>query len=144
MNAIAGEKLHFHLSIANPAGTAPTASQIKFLLDGEETPVAVADLGRGRFVLTWTSDIHGGYPEKVVQLASARFTDEEGATAYHNFTSIDVAEWEGMIAGLRTGTGFSTFNFQSHYSGSKTTMNNLVNYGLSSAWYRGGKKCFDI
>ena len=143
VDSITGEKLHFHLNVANPAGMAPIASQIKFLLDGEETPVDITDLGRGRFVLTWTSDVHVGYPDKIAQLATARFTDNEGATAYYNFATIDVAEWEGMIAGLPSGKRFSSWRLQvkSRHHGKDASMTSICASNQGHAeWYRGTRQ----
>lgn len=135
---IAESPVSFFISVSNPDGSPPTSSQIELFADDAITPATVTDLGDGRFSIKWTAKLHSEYPEKMVQHLSAKFVDSAGATAWQNLRTVDVAEWEGMIASLPSGQWGSSgrsAQFKSHFSGVKK-FDFLLN---SSKWYRGPK-----
>lgn len=141
-NVVAGEELNFQVQVSNPAGEAPTASQIKFFLDGTETAATVTHLGGRNFVIKWISTLHADYPEMIVQLATAKFTDSEGAVAWKNLASVDVAEWEGDVSTApvrQSSEDVSQFlEVETHLDGKRETKYfGGALYNGSTTYYRG-------
>ena len=142
------ESSSFILTVSNPAGPAPTSSDFKLYLNGTEETANITALttppsavGTQRFNLSWLAKVTTGYPTQTLQNISLRFKDAQNATTWLNVARVDVAEWEGMIAGVSC-EGLNSGNFPivdviSHYKGVKQSSQRLV-YG-NSIWYRGPK-----
>jgi hypothetical protein len=108
---IKDETVKFVLTVSNPSGPAPTASDLTFFLNGTEdteettTIAAIGSLATStqRFLLTWIAKTTANYPTVTLQNLTLRFRDAQQATSWTKLARIDVAEWEGMIAGIPDG-----------------------------------------
>lgn len=145
-NYIAGEAVRMVLVVKNPGGPMPSASDITLFLNGSEETVELASIAETppftrSFLLSWTARTAVGYPIQTLQNLTLRFRDAQQATAWLNLARIDVAEWEGMIAGLRIGPktpGGWEIGVRSHRDGAYgafTTLSTTI--AGSSIWYRG-------
>jgi hypothetical protein len=80
-----------------------------------------------------------------LQHLTLRFRDAQNATSWFNLARIDVAEWEGRIAGLipsRAAIGTQAYEVRSHYGGKFTVPKEVFGggfYGPRNIWYRGPK-----
>jgi hypothetical protein len=146
-NLIEDEAVKFVLTVSNPGGPAPTASNLTLFLNGaEETESAtIAAIGSPvassqRFLLTWVAQTTANYPTLTLQNLTLRFRDSEQATTWLKLARIDVAEWEGMVAGCRAGppSGGWVARIQSHSGGIKPLPRYLAAMnGGNAVWYRG-------
>ncbi len=103
VNLLAGESHTFLVRVSNPAGPPPDSGQIACFVDGRESDATVTDLGSGSFAVEWVASAHPDYPEVSMRHVDVRFTDSEGNTTLHSLARVDVAEWEGMLAGFQVG-----------------------------------------
>ncbi len=144
------ETSSFIFTVSNPAGPPPTLSDLKLYLNGDEELANITALttppsavGTQRFLLSWTAKVTTGYPEQTLQNLSLRFRDAQNATTWLNLARIDVAEWEGMIAGIGDNginlPNFPVVNVVSHHKGVKQKAEHLVRESVRSVWYRGPK-----
>jgi hypothetical protein len=145
-NVIAGEVVRMVLGVNNPGGPMPATTDLTLFVNGTGETVEIAALGdtppfTRSFLLSWTAKTAKGYPLQTLQNLSLRFRDAQQATAWLNLARIDVAEWEGMIAGLRIGKktpGGWNLGVRSHRNGAYggfTTLSTAL--AGSSIWYRG-------
>ena len=145
------EVSRFILTVSNPSGPAPGATDITFFLNGSDKTETVnitalsGPTGTQRFLLSWTAKVTTGYPAQTLQNISLRFKDNEEATTWLNLARIDVAEWEGLVAGipdqrLQPFTEDSwVVQIASHLNGKKTFPSELAGSNRISAGkrYRG-------
>jgi hypothetical protein len=139
---------NFILTVNNSAGPAPSSSDFKLYLNGTEETATITALttppsatGTQRFLLSWTAKVTTGYPAQTLQNISLRFKDAQNATTWLNLARVDVAEWEGMIAGV-SGNGLNSDNFPivnvvSHHRGIQQRPEQITDG--NSIWYRGPK-----
>jgi hypothetical protein len=107
-NLIQDETVKFVFMVSNPGGPAPSASNLTFFLNGiadtaQTTSITAIGSPVGssqRFLLTWLAKTTANYPALTLQNLTLRFRDSQHATSWINLARIDVAEWEGMIAGI--------------------------------------------
>lgn len=148
-NLIEDEIVKFALTVSNPAGAAPTASNLTFFLNGiaETDTATITAIGSPvgssqRFLLTWKAKTTASYPTLSLQNLTLRFRDSQQATSWFMLARIDVAEWEGMVAGLRAGppSGGWEASIQSHSGGLKSPASYLAGMnGGHALWYRGAR-----
>ena len=146
---IEDEIVKFALTVNNPAGAAPTASNLSFFLNGiaETDTATITAIGSPvgssqRFLLTWKAKTTASYPTLSLQNLTLRFRDSQQATSWFLLARIDVAEWEGMVAGLRAGppSGGWEASIQSHSGGLKSPASYLAGMnGGHALWYRGAR-----
>jgi hypothetical protein len=125
-NLIQQETVRFLLTVSNRSGPAPTATDLTFFLNGEAetnsiaiTPIGTPVTSTQRFLLTWTAKTTPTYPSVTLQNLTLRFRDAQQATSWIKLARIDVAEWEGMIAGIPDGLTQESWvaNVASHLNG---------------------------
>ena len=144
------ETSNFILTVSNLAGSAPTSSNFTLYLNGTVETATITALatpppatGTQRFQLSWTAKVTTGYPEQTLQNLSLRFRDAQNATTWLNLARADVAEWEGMIAGLRISQnpgGDPSYLVRSHQGGKPIAPARLIGAGSGETrgiWYRG-------
>ncbi len=144
-NLIKDEIVKFILTVSNLGGPAPTASNLTFYLNGAEENATITAVGAPvgssqRFLLTWAAKTTANYPTITLQNLSLRFRDSQQATSWLKLARIDVAEWEGMIASLRSGAAAELPSLQvfSHFGGKKSISSyGMVPYRSKAGWYRG-------
>ena len=147
-NLIKDETAKFVLTVSNPAGDAPTASSLTFFLNGTEetesatiTAIGSPVASSQRFLLTWTAKTTANYPAHTLQNLTLRFRDSAEATSWLKLARIDVAEWEGMIAGLAiryNNIHTRTFSIGGHANGLQIPTSPWCGaYGNGPRWYRG-------
>ena len=150
-NILADQTLNFILTISNPDGPPANASNFTFFLNGIQTAASISQLSSNtpqtqRFLLTWLSKVTTGYPNQTLQNLTLRFRDAQNATSWLKLAKIDVAQWEGMIAGLAPSFATSDcqeYKVRSHHGGSYTTPVDLISngdYGSNNIWYRGPRE----
>jgi hypothetical protein len=147
-NLIKDETVKFVLAVSNPAGPAPTASNLTFFLNGtaETESATITAIGSPvgssqRFLLTWTAKTTANYPSLTLQNLTLRFRDSEQATSWLNLARIDVAEWEGKVITLPYvySEEYWSYEVLTHLNGIKKR-NHFVskNWGTNDV-YRGSK-----
>ena len=147
-NLLEDENVKFIVTVSNPGGPAPTASNLTLFLNGTGETSTITALGSPfassqPFLLTWTAKTTANYPALTLQNLTLRFRDSQQATSWLKLARIDVAEWEGMIASLRTGTDASIplLNIASHSNGVKyASFYYMSAYQSRAGWYRGPKE----
>ncbi len=102
-NFVSGEQVRFVITVSNPGGSMPSASDLAFYVNGAEksaTITATSDVppSTRRFLLSWDAETTDGYPSRTLQNLTLRFRDSQQATSWFNLARIDVAEWEGIVA----------------------------------------------
>ena len=102
INVIQGEVLTFRFFVSTPSGSPADISNFIMLVDDAPSDAAsFKKLEEGGFTLHWTASVPSGYPnKKLLQRVAVRDTNSQKTIILGR---VDVAEWEGMIAGLRTG-----------------------------------------
>lgn len=145
-NLIKDETVKFVFTVSNPAGAAPTVSNLSFYLNGTEEPANIAAIGNPiessqRFVLTWEAKTTSNYPALTLQNLTVRFQDAAQATAWLNLARIDVAEWEGKIIALPYVNSDETWSYDvlTHMNGIKNKTQFVYKNGGSNNVYRGPK-----
>ncbi|MEX1048341.1 MAG: hypothetical protein WED15_02350, partial [Akkermansiaceae bacterium] len=145
-NLIKDETVKFVLTVSNPGGPAPTASNLSFFINGIEETASITALGSPvassqRFLLTWTAETTTAYPTLTLQNLTLRFRDAQNATSWLNLARIDVAEWEGFVAAVPVYPHFPWVSIQTHRNGINTnpTSQQLMSDVGRSRWYRGPK-----
>jgi hypothetical protein len=144
-NLIIGETVRFVITVSNPGGPMPEASNLTFYLNGTAENVSFTAIddtppSTRRFLFTWIAKTTADYPNCIVQNLTLRFRDAQQATSWLNLARIDVAEWEGMIASLRSGTDTELPVLQvfSHFGGNKCVSSyEMTTYRSKAGWYRG-------
>lgn len=145
-NFLVNETVRLVINVSNPNGPMPDASNLTFFINGTEKPAQITSISQSppssrKFLLSWDASTTDGYPARTLQNLTLRFRDAQQATSWLKLARIDVAEWEGMIAGMScnglNSVDLPTINVISHHSGVKQVARRLV-YG-SSLWYRGSK-----
>jgi hypothetical protein len=147
-NLIKDETVKFVLMVSNPAGDAPTAPDLTFFLNGtaETESATITAIGSPigpsqRFLLTWAAKVTADYPTLTLQNLTLRFRDSAEATSWLKLARIDVAEWEGMIAGLAiryNNVHTRAFSIGSHANGLQIPPAPWCGaYGIGHRWYRG-------
>jgi hypothetical protein len=144
VNVAAGEDLEFFLTVENPDGPPVAASDLKLFVSGAEDNAIFTPLGDNVFEVVWTARIHDDYPEKLLQSLMVRFQDSRMATAWIELARLDVAEWQGMLAGLTVSYNnihTRTFSIGGHSSGIRMEPSPWSGaYGLGPRWYRGPRE----
>ena len=150
-NLIVDQTQAYVLTISNPAGTMPQASDLTLYVNGTVqaaniTPLDDGSMNNRRFILKWNATTTAGYPTQTLQNLSLRFKDPQQATAWLNLARIDVAEWEGMLTGLRMDSSPNVrpaYLVRSHNAGKFTRPEWLIGDSWAShqsaTWYRGPK-----
>lgn len=140
INVIQGEVLNFRFSASTPSGSPAEISNFKLLVDDAPCEAAsFVKLAEGGFRVQWTASVPLDYPNtKFLQSIAVRDTTSQETII---LGWVDVAEWEGMVAGV-SGNGLNSGNFPSvyvvsHHRGIKH-LSDRITYG-SSTWYRGPK-----
>ncbi len=138
----------FIITVSNPAGPMPGPSDFTFYLNGTAETANITALTESasanstqRFRLSWNAKLATGYPAQTLQNLSLRFKDSQNATSWLNLARIDVAEWEGMIAGMQCSPlddGYWDIGVVSHFRGVKQPVQSLVSE-RNSIYYRGPK-----
>jgi hypothetical protein len=156
INVIEGEQLDFPFSASNPnpAATPPGISSFTLLINNrsQEATATFTKLAEGVFVARWTATLPQGYPAgNLLQTLAVQYSIPTITMPYSiaritiPLGRVDVAEWEGTIAGLRTGNYASvgpSYHVHSHYGGKYSGPVELLGSGSSepgSTWYRGPK-----
>lgn len=145
-NLIKDETVKFVLSVSNPAGPAPTASNLAFFLNGTEEDATITALGSPvascqRFLLTWVAKTTANYPTLTIQNLALRFRDSVQATSWLSLARIDVAEWEGKIITLPYvySDEYWTYDVFTHLNGVKKRTRFVSKNDGSDNVYRGPK-----
>jgi hypothetical protein len=141
VNVAAGDSLVFLVNVENPDGPPVTASDLKLFVSGTEDSASFTSAGGNRFSVTWTAQVHAEYPTKVLQNLSVRFEDARKATAWLEVARLDVAEWQGMVAGLAVrydNVTTRTFCIGGHSGGVQLAPAQWSGaFGTGPHWYRG-------
>lgn len=145
-NLIKDETVKLVLTVSNPAGAAPTASDLTFFLNGTEETTSITALGSPvgssqRFLLTWVAETTANYPTLTLQNLTLRFRDTEQATSWLNLARIDVAEWEGKIITLPFVSSEESWGYEvmTHLSGMKEKQHFVARNEGANLVYRGPK-----
>jgi hypothetical protein len=141
VNVVGGESVNFLVRVENPSGPAVTASDLKLFVSGTEHSAAFSSAGDNQFSVNWTAQTHANYPATILQNITVRFRDSRSATAWLELARIDVAEWQGMLAGVDSrdpGYQSRTFSIGGHADGTllPPTRWSGAN-GDGTRWYRG-------
>lgn len=144
INVIQGEVLNFRFSASTPSGSPAEISIFELLVDDAPSNAAsFVKLAEGGFRVHWTASVPLDYPNtKLLQRVAVRDTTSQETMI---LGCVDVAEWEGMVAGVRMGDFVNEgANYQhcSHYSGKYLEPKWLENSNadVRSKWYRGPKR----
>ena len=144
INVIQGEVLNFRFSASTPSGSPAEISNFELLVDDAPSNAAsFVKLAEGGFRVHWTASVPLDYPNtKLLQRVAVRDTTSQETMI---LGCVDVAEWEGMVAGVRMGDFVNEgANYQhcSHYSGKYLEPKWLENSNADvwSSWYRGPKR----
>jgi hypothetical protein len=141
VNVVAGEQVNFLVRVENPSGPAVSASDLKLFVSGTEQSAEFAAAGDNKFSVNWTAQTHANYPATILQNITVRFRDSRSATAWLELARIDVAEWQGMLAGAvsdHPGSISRTFSIGGHSDGTlfpPTAWTGSDGHG--TRWYRG-------
>ncbi len=145
-NLIKDETVKFVLTVSNPAGPAPTASNLAFFLNGTEETATITAIGSPigssqRFLLTWAAKTTANYPTLTIQNLTLRFRDSEQATSWLNLARIDVAEWEGKIITLPFVSSEDSWGYHvmTHINGMKVNQHFVAKNSGTNMVYRGPK-----
>ncbi len=145
-NLIKDETVKFVLTVSNPAGAAPTATDLTFFLNGTEETTSISAIGgpvgsSQRFLLTWVAETTANYPTLTIQNLTLRFRDSEQATSWLNLARIDVAEWEGKIITLPYVSSEESWGYEvmTHLSGMKEKQHFVARNEGANLVYRGPK-----
>jgi hypothetical protein len=141
VNVAAGEPLVFLVTVENPDGPSVTASDLKLFVSGVENNATFTPAGQNRFSVAWNAEVHASYPATLLQNLSVRFRDSRLATTWLELARLDVAEWQGMVAGLAVSYDASstrTFSIGGHSNGIQMPPTPWCGeYGVGPRWYRG-------
>lgn len=141
VNVADGDSLVFLVSVQNPSGPPVTAANLKLFVSGTADSANFTPAGGNRFSVTWAARVHDDYPATMLQNLSVRFEDSRKATAWLELARLDIAEWQGMLAGLAVhyhNVNTRTFSIGGHSAGVQLLPASWSGaYGTGSCWYRG-------
>jgi len=140
-NSIQGDTLNFRLVASNPSGPAPKTSDFTLLVNDIPQPATIIKVTEGNFILQWIARLPRDYPAAGSLLQSLSVRYSPASTAVH-LGFVDVAEWQGMIAGMRMGSPTNPeayYDIRSHYNGRNIDPKPLVTLNGVSTYYRGPK-----